>query len=42
MSRRLNRRAALLQGGTLMGGLALAGLAPRAFAQDAARIRFGG
>src|SRR5688572_22712870 len=42
MSRRFGRRDALRYGAGLMGGLALAGLTPRAFAQDAARIRFGG
>ncbi|MGK9236438.1 extracellular solute-binding protein [Inquilinus limosus] len=41
-SRRFGRRDALRHGGALLGGMALAGVAPRAFAQAPARIRFGG
>jgi multiple sugar transport system substrate-binding protein len=44
MARMVNRRDVLLGGGAAMGGLALAGLLPRAgaLAQAPARIRFGG
>jgi multiple sugar transport system substrate-binding protein len=41
-SRKINRRDVLRHGAGLIGGAALAGMAPRAFAQDTARIRFGG
>jgi len=44
MARMVNRRDVLMRGGAAMGGLALAGLLPRAgaLAQAPARIRFGG